>query len=354
MKTTDGETTFIDALARHFTAPPHRLNAIHESDAELIRLSAAGVHGTVQVLAVTTDTVAEEITAGLYADPYQAGWVAAMASLSDLAAVGADPVGIMLAETIPADYPPELLDRLQAGVGDGCASAGTYVLGGDTNFGPTISLTTTAIGLVPDGRPMTRRGVEPGDILYSSGRLGRGNGFALSALGNGPDTPFSGGYFPRARLREGAILRGYASACMDTSDGFFATLDQLGSVNAVGFNVTARWEEAIDPASLSVVHRHGLPPWFLLAGCHGEFELLFTVRPDRQAGLREHAGAAGWNPIEIGVATGARGVRLPAGGRTLRFDTARVRALSWQPGAGIDGIIAAFLEYDRELTKGEY
>ncbi|MBI5366298.1 MAG: thiamine-monophosphate kinase, partial [Planctomycetes bacterium] len=247
---------------------------------------AAG-RGAGPVLAVTTDTVAEEIAAGLYADPYQAGWVAAMGSLSDLAAVGAGAIGIMVAETIPTDYPAGIIDRLQAGIADGCASAGTWVLGGDTNVGPLLSITATAIGLVADGRLMTRRGVEPGDSLFSSGRLGRGNGFALAALGGGRDTPFPGGYFPRARLREGALLRGHASACMDTSDGFFATLGQLGSINGVGFDIAPGWEEAIDTASRTVVRRLGLPPWFLLAGCHGEFELLFTVRPGRQAAFRD-------------------------------------------------------------------
>lgn len=353
MRTIGSETAFIDALVRHFAAPPHRLNAIHESDAELIGLPGDPGAGTAPLLAVTTDTIAEEISAGLYADPYQAGWVAAMASLSDLAAVGAAPLGIMLAETVPIDYPRGMLDKLQAGVADGCASAGTYVLGGDTNFGPSVSLTTTAIGIVT-GEPMTRRGVEPGDILYASGRLGRGNGFALCALGNGADTPFPGGYYPRACLREGSLLRGFASACMDTSDGFFATLDQLGSINAVGFTIDARWEEAIDRASLDAVRKRELPPWFLLAGCHGEFELLFTVRPRRQCAFRERAAAAGWNPLEIGLATGAPGVRLPVGGRTLRFDTARVRDLSWRPGAGVHEIIASLLDYDRELTEGEY
>lgn len=349
----DGETRFIDRLTGVFPIPPHRRNAIHTADAELVELPPASGGTPPRLLALTTDTVAEEIASGLYTDPYQAGWVAAMASLSDLAAVAADPLGLLLAETIPPGYPERGLQKLQAGIADACATSGTWVLGGDTGIGAALSITTTAVGLVPAGRFLTRRGAKPGDALFSTGRLGRGNGYALAALGGGPDTPFPGGYYPRAKLREGSIVGEVASACMDTSDGVFATLDQLGSLNGVGFEITERWEGTIDDAAITAAGRRGLPPWFLLAGCHGEFELLFCVRPSRLDALRERAQAAGWRPVEVGVVTAEPGVRLTVDGRRVLFDTARLRAEAWRPGAGIGDILGAFIAYDTELKEGE-
>jgi len=343
MTTPGAETAFVNRLISGFNPPPRRRNAPHESDAELIEIAGEEGRGPVPVLAVTTDTICEEIDIGLYRDPYLAGWMVVMANLSDLAAVGADPLGLLVSETLPESFSPATLERLQAGIADACSTAGTYVLGGDTNFGALLSLTGTAIGLVPASQSLSRRGCAPGDLLFVSGPLGRGNGFALSILENGGPTPFPAGYHPEARIREGRLLPGVASSCMDTSDGFFSTLDQLARINGVGFRICPHWKDLLDPESVDRLSPRGLPPWLLLAGCHGEFELVFTVDPSRHGILMARAASIGWKPLEIGTVTGGGGVLLPEANGLRNVDAAGMRNLSFRPRGGVGAYLQSLL-----------
>jgi thiamine-monophosphate kinase len=268
MTTTVCELALIESLTRHFARAPRQLNRLQESDAELLDL------GNGLTLAITTDTIAEEIAAGLYADPRLAGWMAVMANLSDIAAVGADVLGILIAETFPADADPEMLMSVQEGIREACDACGTWVLGGDTSTGAHLQITGTAVGTITAGAALTRKGVRPGDSIYSTGPFGGGNAFAAMVLAG--QQPLIA-YKPTARLREGKALRGLASACMDTSDGLMATLDQLGRVNGVGFELTSGWLAGLDPVALDCSTETGIPPWLFLAGPHGEFELVFAV-----------------------------------------------------------------------------
>ena len=86
------ESMIIEGFTTHFHVPPHRVNGVHEADAELVDPGAMNGH----LLAVTTDGVIEEISSGLYDDPYLMGWMLATVNLSDLAAVGADPMGLLV------------------------------------------------------------------------------------------------------------------------------------------------------------------------------------------------------------------------------------------------------------------
>jgi thiamine-monophosphate kinase len=318
------ERTLIERLAAGFVRSPHQLNALHESDAELVRLPGSDL-----ILAITTDAIAEEIATGLYRDPYLAGWMIVTVNASDLAAVGAAPLGIVVSESLPPDMPDAALEALQRGIRDAAERHVLPVLGGDTNQAAALALGATAVGTVPDGGVLTRRGARPGDRLFTSGPVGLGTAFAFASLmGNANDggdvaVPFQ----PLARLREGRSLTGIASARMDTSDGVIATLDELMRLNGVG----VRWEralaEALHPAALATARGAGLPPWTMLAGPHGEFELLFTVPPDRCGDLDDAAGAIDWAPIELGTVTAERPCWLRDGTEWLEFDTARIRNL---------------------------
>jgi thiamine-monophosphate kinase len=317
------ERVLIDRLAAGFARSPRQLNARHESDAELVRLPGGDT-----VLAVTTDVIVEEIAAGLYHDPYLAGWMIVAVNASDLAAVGAAPVGIVVSESLPPDLPDAALDDLQRGIRDAAERHGLPVLGGDTNQAGTLALGATAIGTVPADRVLTRRGAEPGDRLFASGPLGIGTAFAFAALmdtgGLGRSAvPFR----PVARLREGRCLPGIASACMDTSDGVIATLDELMRLNGVG----VRWErpliESIHPAALATARGARLPTWTMLAGPHGEFELLFTVPDGRCAALDAAVSPLGWTPLELGVVTEEPVCSVRDATEWLEIDTARIRNL---------------------------
>jgi thiamine-monophosphate kinase len=120
-------------------------------------------------LALTTDSIAEQISFGLYADPYLIGWMTAMGNLSDLAAVGANPLGLLIAKILPPDCDDEFLVMLQRGIQEGCDACGTFVHGGDSNKGPQLVLTGTAVGVFSNRKWLSRIGIRSGEWIYSTG-----------------------------------------------------------------------------------------------------------------------------------------------------------------------------------------
>ena len=328
------ENSLIESLVDGMPRSDIQIGSVHESDAELLRLP-----GTGDLLAVTTDSIAEEIELGLYRDPYLIGWMVVIVNASDLAAVGADPIGILLSETLPPSLTVEDRARLQSGIRDACAACGLPVLGGDTNSASHFQMGATAIGVVRDGIPMTRVGCGAGDILYATGPLGHGSCFALARLDERL-APAVGDlrYQPGPRLREGRTLRAFATACMDTSDGALAAIDQLMRINGVGFELDM--SEAVHPAARHLAMLLGLPAWMMLAGLHGEFELLFTVPADASSGLLYAAESGGWSPVRIGSVVSEVGVRIVEDDATIALDTGRIRNLFAEPPAGLEALVA--------------
>jgi len=163
-----------------------------------------------------TDSIAEEIEVGIYKDPYLIGWMAVMVNMSDLAVVGALPVGILISEIFPEYLDEPFKRKLHEGINDACIRCGTYVIGGDTNFGKQLIISATAVGITKNKMFNTRIGCKPGDVFYTTGKLGIGNAYALTQLA---DAQCKIEYMPVAKLKEGKAIWGIASCCIDTSDG---------------------------------------------------------------------------------------------------------------------------------------
>ncbi|HZD01904.1 MAG TPA: thiamine-phosphate kinase, partial [Actinomycetes bacterium] len=122
-------------------------------------------------LVVTTDVLVEgrHFSAGLSA-PADWGWKAVVVNCSDVAAMGALPRWLVLALTVPADTPVEVLDQVYAGIGEASRAFAVDLVGGDVSDGPALSLAVTALGEAE--RVVTRGGARPGDHLAVSGPLG--------------------------------------------------------------------------------------------------------------------------------------------------------------------------------------
>ena len=304
---------------------PGQVGGVHETDAELVPL------GDGRLLALTVDTVSEEIALGLYPDPRTAGRIAVAAAVSDLAAVGAEPIGLLLSVTLPARDADAIQESVARGVAEGASAAGTFVLGGDTNEGAALSIGCSAAGLVPAGPRLTRMGIRPGERVYVTGPLGLGAAWAAAALLKDPSILTEEEFRPPSRLAYGRELRGVASAAMDTSDGLLATLDQLTRLNGVAIRLTCDASELLHPAAVAAARATSLPPLALLGVPHGEFELAFAVPACRLHALEKAAGRLGWTPLEIGVAE--EGTGLFAGAR--RLDGARLRNLTSECGGDL-------------------
>ena len=315
------ENRFINQLARSLPRSPLQCNRPHESDAELMQLP-----DTPFVLALKVDSIVEEIETGLYSDPYTIGWMAVTSSISDLAAVGAKPLGILISETLPPDLDKVSLEKLQRGIADACDSYGIGVLGGDTNFSGSMQISGFAIGIISGTEPLKRTGLSPGDNLFASAPLGAGSAYAFTKLTSSGMTSEGLPFKPLARVRQGMVAREYASACMDTSDGALATLDQLMRLNKVGFRIEWR-DNCLHEMALSVARAGGIPPWVMLAGLHGEFELLFTVPPQKTDSFLKASSAIGWVPIKLGTVIAEPCIELVDGDCVRLLPSGEIRNL---------------------------
>lgn len=339
------ENVMIDSWAKHFKRSPNQINKLHEADVELVEISA----DLDFYLAATVDTVAEEILVGLYREGRTMGWVAISASLSDLAAVGAEPLGIVISASVDADRGESLVTQIARGMEEACRSHGVFILGGDTNATPDTSLTSCALGLVPRNKYMTRIGCKPGDIVFATGRMGMGNGLGFVRLTGCPVDLFpEANYRPEARLKEGQLIRDYASCCMDTSDGLFTTLDQLMRLNGLGFMVNCNWETLVTPGVLALCDKTKTPPWAMLAGPHGEFELVFTVPPDRMVAFNERVEKGDLHPVRIGEVQKHFGLTLlQPSSKRVDIDMSVLRNLLEVVGGDLKKYVTEFLACGR-------
>ncbi len=339
------ENVAVDCWAKILSRSPARANAPHESDAELVEVPGLPEH----YLAITIDTVSEEILAGLYREPFTMGWVTVMASLSDLAAVGADALGLVVSASVPHARDAAFVGQAARGMEDACRSLDVFVLGGDTNAAPSVSLTGCAVGLVRRSEVLTRRGIKPGDTLFLTGRAGAGNALAFARLAGLADDLYpEERYRPSARLAGGKVLRGRARASMDTSDGVLATLDQLMRLNGCGFEVECDWDRVLSEDVLAFCERTGTPPWTMLAGPHGEFELVFSTSEADAETIAADLRDAGLAPVRLATARerGAITLALP-GGRRADIDMAPLRNLLETTGGDMRDYLGRFRDMGR-------
>jgi len=152
-------------------------------------------------------------------------------NLSDLAAMGADPLAYLMTVALPRNTPDSWLEGFVAGLALDQAEFGLQVLGGDTvsTAGP-VSLSLTILGTVAPGQALRRGGARPGDTLWVSGTIGDGYLGLRAARGDiaDPDGYLATRYrLPTPRLALGRALRGLATACMDVSDGLVQDLGHL-------------------------------------------------------------------------------------------------------------------------------
>lgn len=190
-------------------------------------------------LVVTTDAAIDRVHFRRdWSTPDDIGYRAAIAALSDLAAMAATPLGVLISLALPDDCRP-LLEGIAAGIGDAVASCDTVILGGNVARAGELSLTTTALGHAR--APLLRSGARPGDTVYVTGRFG-GPTAAVRAweMGITPSVEARARYArPQARLREARWLadRG-ATAAIDISDGLLADLLHLAHASEVRFDVS--------------------------------------------------------------------------------------------------------------------
>jgi thiamine-monophosphate kinase len=269
------------------------------------------------VLAVSLDLSVENVHFRRdWMTPAEIGYRAASAALSDLAAVAAAALALLLALGAPAREPTATLDGLADGVGDACADAGAFIVGGDLSRADAVIIDCCVIGRATAA--VRRRGARPGDRIVVTGQLG-GPLAALTAWRRGGEPP------PAARQRfvrpaprhEAArfLAQHRARAMVDISDGLAADLGHLLAASDVAAHVRC---EAIPvhPDAPAVARELGEEPWWFAARSGEEYELLAAL-PDT---VTDAELAAAPVPLTvIGTIAAGRGLRATLDGAPARL-----------------------------------
>jgi len=251
-------------------------------------------------------------------------------NLSDLAAKGAAPLGFLLSIGLPAGLPADWLKSFARGLREDAEHYGCPLLGGDTDRNPgAITVYIAALGTVPHGGMVRRRGARPGDVVVATGTIGD----AALGLVSRQDAAAAGRWqldaamrdhlagrylLPQPRTAIAQALRRHASAAMDVSDGLAGDLAKLCRASGVGADV------AIADVPLSLAAREVIaaePPLIETVLTGGDdFEVVATVAPDRLEALRREAAAAGVTMTRIGTVRAGQGAHFrDADGRALVF-----------------------------------
>ena len=225
---------------------------------------------------LTTDMLHETTDFPTGTTRYTAGWRAVGASLSDVAAMGAEATAAVAVYAAPAFDASELADFV-AGATDVCEAVGAEYVGGDLDESREFTATTTALGRADD--PVLRSGASPGEVVCVTGTLGR-TGAALrlfedATAGEDAVERANGLFRFEPRVAAGRAVAPYATAMMDSSDGLARSLHQLAESSDCGFAV--EWSavpvaDAVEPLAAGDGDLRELAVFF------GEdFELVFTV-----------------------------------------------------------------------------
>ncbi|MDO9538005.1 MAG: thiamine-phosphate kinase [Thermoplasmata archaeon] len=220
-------------------------------------------------LLLTTDMMQQATHIPEGAKPEDVGWYAAAINLSDIAAMGGQPLGMVFALGLPKETDIGWLEKLAAGIEDCCSKYGVPVLGGDTKESPNVTITGTALGRVSKSEILRRSGARPGDIIAMTGSLGRG----LMWERNRTESSILLRVEPRLSEGQELSASGAVTSCIDLSDGLSTSLHHLAQSGKVGFVV----EENLIPI-LSGLDKNEKE---LALHYGGEFELLFTIDPEK-------------------------------------------------------------------------
>lgn len=263
-------------------------------------------------LVLSTDVSVEQVHFRReWLQPDEIGWRAAAAALSDLAAAGADAIGLLAAVTVPPAAPEAELTEVMRGVGAAVASVGGLVLGGDLSSGPGWSVAVTVVGRA--ARPVSRRGARAGHGIWVTGELGGARAaLEMWRVGAEPDGEARRAFArPLPRLAAGRWLAGHgATAMIDLSDGLAADAAHL----AAGSGVEARVELdrlPVAPSALGPAAVLGIVPARFAAEGGDDYELLVTLPAEFGPGEASAFHAAVGLPLtRIGTVLAGAGARL--------------------------------------------
>lgn len=270
------------SLTKHSPRSRQQVNHLFESDCEIVRCAIKKIGS--YYFCASTDSVGEEITLGLYQDPYVWGWMTVMSSVSDLAVTGAQPLGLLLSTQWKFQTPESTKKAFYRGANAALKKAKVGLLGGDSGYSADHVMSSSIFG-VSRQRPLTRLGVQPGDLVVipEPKQLGVGPCIAFRYLLQQPESEFPERLLrpnPQPQLIE--KLRPFVNASIDTSDGLAACLHIIARLNKLGLEL--QWSpQLVHPKALQFCVKHRLHPLMLWMGDLGDLQSLLFIPPKHLA-----------------------------------------------------------------------
>ena len=231
-------------------------------------------------MAITSDMLVEGRHFFPQANPQWLGHKALAVNLSDLAAMGAKPIGFTLAIALPSPD-AQWLESFSAGLFAIARTYGCALIGGDTTAGP-LTICITAFGSIPKGKAIRRSGAKPGDAIWVSGTVGDAR-LALAALRHELSIPESDLKDIQARIHQpdprialGQKLQGVASAALDVSDGLLGDLQHILELSHVDAEIQL---DQLPKSPVLLKQGKGIQHQFAASG-GDDYELCFTAPQD--------------------------------------------------------------------------
>jgi len=302
------ESDLIKKISSIMPRSEHQINKLFESDAEIIDFGGRRMMFSIDEFS-QEDMMREH-------DPFSLGWNFAVGAISDILAAGGRPLFYAHSMTVDKNWHEDYIKSFSQGVASVLEKSQASFIGGDFGRSNNWRYTAAVIGILEE-KPLFRSGASAGDGIYLSGKIGAGN---LEAFLKIYSEKKGAGKLARVvknrfflRLDEAKLIKKYAKACMDTSDGVFNSLNLLAESSNTGYEVR---DLPYLKAGEVLARVFRIPRTLLFLGECGEYELIFTVGKQDEEEFLHEAQVKGMKFFKIG--------RVLESGRNLYEDNREI------------------------------
>ncbi len=252
----------------------------------------------------------------------QAARKSVVATVSDFAAKGIRPMGLMISLGLPPPVKSSTVKQIAAGLSKGANEYGCRIIGGDTGEAKDLIIDCIGFGLAAPGEIMRRDGARPGDVVAVTGRFGKSSGGLRILLARRKDQTrrFPGlvksVLHPIARLEEGIRLAKTraVNSSIDSSDGLARSLHEIARLSRVRIHLE-NIPVARDAETFAREEKMTASDLALYGG--EEYEIVVTIDRDKYPGVKKKVRSL----IRIGqVKAGAPEVTAKIAGRSILVD----------------------------------
>lgn len=313
-----GERKIIETIWKHLDKAPNMLVPFGDD------VSAVKYENN-SLVVLKTDMLVGKTDVPPQMTYWQAARKAVVMNISDLAAKGVKPLGLLASLGIPRNLTKKDITKIGKGLNAGAREYGTHILGGDTSKTQDLIISIAAFGLSKKEDLILRSGAHPGDIVATTGLFGLTSS-GLKILTEKLTAPpkirkklVDAVLMPYARLKEGLALAktGATTASMDSSDGLAWSLYEISRASNVGFVIDA---PPIAQETYKFAKIHNLNPLELSLYGGEEYELVVTIKPEYWRSVKEAVVQKGGSLVKIGKATAKKALLLKQKGKTVKIE----------------------------------